>query len=120
MMSVSLMLLSPVKSLLHTSVRQFSCFKQGSLHLHKNSQPPAMVLTVDCVSLPDAEELEQILTVAIEAAKKAGDLIRENIGARVKYSKTNYKVCRRQIFVLAPNRMKDIIFIFYSIIAFDL
>ena len=42
--------------------------------------------------MPSPAELDTILQVAIEAAKKAGVLIRENIGARVKYSKTNYKV----------------------------
>lgn len=41
---------------------------------------------------PDDAVLDQILLVAIEAANKAGVLIRDNIGARVKYSKTNYKV----------------------------
>jgi hypothetical protein len=42
--------------------------------------------------MPDAAQLERVLQVALEAAKKAGVLIRDNIGARVKYSKTNYKV----------------------------
>lgn len=42
--------------------------------------------------MPDAAQLERILNVAKDAAKKAGVLIRDNIGARVKYSKTNYKV----------------------------
>lgn len=42
--------------------------------------------------MPDAAQLERVLQVATEAAKKAGVLIRDNIGARVKYSKTNYKV----------------------------
>ena len=52
-----------------------------------------MVASVESISiLPDAKELDEILNVAIAAAKKAGVLIRENIGARVKYSKTNYKV----------------------------
>jgi hypothetical protein len=42
-------------------------------------------------NLPSDEELQKILFVAEIAARKAGDLIRDNIGARVKYSKTNYK-----------------------------
>jgi hypothetical protein len=50
-------------------------------------------VTID-PDLPSAAELDGILLVAIEAAKKAGVLIRDNIGARVKYSKTNYKVRR--------------------------
>ena len=40
---------------------------------------------------PSLEELENVLEVAKAAAFKAGELIRDNIGARVKYSKTNYK-----------------------------
>jgi fructose-1,6-bisphosphatase/inositol monophosphatase family enzyme len=40
---------------------------------------------------PDKATLQHILSVADDAARKAGDLIRANIGARVKYSKTNYK-----------------------------
>lgn len=51
-------------------------------------------LTIESVvtDMPDAAQLEKILQVAMDAAKKAGVLIRDNIGARVKYSKTNYKV----------------------------
>lgn len=42
-------------------------------------------------SPPTRAELQHILDVAETAARRAGELIRENIGARVKYSKTNYK-----------------------------
>lgn len=48
--------------------------------------------TTTITYMPDKAELDAILQVAIEAANKAGVLIRDNIGARVKYSKTNYKV----------------------------
>jgi hypothetical protein len=44
------------------------------------------------IELPDDATLEGILNVAKVAAQNAGILIRDNIGARVKYSKTNYKV----------------------------
>jgi hypothetical protein len=46
----------------------------------------------DSITLPSYEELQGILNVAKVAAQNAGILIRDNIGARVKYSKTNYKV----------------------------
>lgn len=57
------------------------------------SKSQAFVVSIDH-DMPSPAELDNILQVAIEAAKKAGVLIRENIGARVKYSKTNYKVRR--------------------------
>ena len=50
---------------------------------------------------PDDAQLDQILQVAIDAANKAGVLIRDNIGARVKYSKTNYKVHLRDINIFS-------------------
>ena len=52
----------------------------------------AGVNTAQLTEMPPLEELQRILSVAETAARKAGVLIRENIGARVKYSKTNYKV----------------------------
>lgn len=55
----------------------------GHLHLSAVSE---------ILEQPDDAQLDQILQVAIDAANKAGILIRDNIGARVKYSKTNYKV----------------------------
>lgn len=48
-------------------------------------------LTSRRVAGPLDAELDEVLRVAEEAARRAGALIRDNIGARVKYSKTNYK-----------------------------
>ena len=61
-------------------------------HFNKNLQQLQVASIETPSSLPDAVVLEKILEVAIDAARKAGVLIRDNIGARVKYSKTNYKV----------------------------
>ena len=61
-------------------------------HFNKNLQQLQVASIETPSSLPDAVILEKILEVAIDAARKAGVLIRDNIGARVKYSKTNYKV----------------------------
>ena len=53
---------------------------------------------------PDDAQLDQILQVAMDAANKAGILIRDNIGARVKYSKTNYKVYLRDINIFSTSQ----------------
>ena len=85
----SLMMFSSVGGFSHSIVRHSHRIKQRPQHVG----PSAMAASVESISiLPDAKELDEILNVAIDAAKKAGVLIRENIGARVKYSKTNYKV----------------------------
>ena len=89
----SLMMFSSVGGFSHSIVRHCHRIAQRPQHFSRNIGPSAMAASVESISiLPDAKELDEILNVAIDAAKKAGVLIRENIGARVKYSKTNYKV----------------------------
>ncbi len=61
----------------------------GSFALKATLEP---LPTATLNEMPSLEELQKILEVADIAARKAGVLIRDNIGARVKYSKTNYKV----------------------------
>ena len=85
-----LLLVTAVSGFLNPIVKQLQYQRCNSKSFTK---PLSMVATqITLETLPDAEELDQILKIAMVAARKAGVLIRDNIGARVKYSKTNYKV----------------------------
>ena len=86
---VILVLLLKIKGFSHNFNNRVHSLSCNANKFARKSQTFAVSIDPD---LPSAAELENILQVAIEAAKKAGVLIRENIGARVKYSKTNYKV----------------------------
>jgi hypothetical protein len=68
--------------------------------------------------MPPLEELQRILSVAERAARKAGDLIRENIGARVKYSKTNYKVCVEPCVLRMPPGHSQLILIIFFVLLY--
>ena len=59
---------------------------------HSATVEPSISINERAAVVPKLETLQHILSVAEAAAKDAGRLIKENIGARVKYSKTNYKV----------------------------
>ena len=87
-----------VTGLFQTRIRGTS-IRGGSSAL-KATLEPLPTSTVN--EMPSLQELQKILEVADIAARKAGVLIRDNIGARVKYSKTNYKVrfplCLTQTF----------------------
>jgi len=52
---------------------------------------------------------KKILAVAEDAARKAGVLVRENIGARVHYSKTNYKDVVTEIDIKSQRVIEDTI-----------
>lgn len=53
------------------------------------------------------DTLQRVLSVADAAARKAGVLIRNNIGARVKYSKTNYKDVVTEIDIQSQRIIED-------------
>ena len=86
-----------------TSFQGMRAAKRSARHQHARDSIATIIASDSDVSnddvgiinhhgLPDMKELEHILSIAETAARRAGILIRENIGARVKYSKTNYKV----------------------------
>ena len=58
----------------------------------KDSLKDSSSLKEPSLSTDNLNVYKKILDVAEDAARQAGILIKENIGARVKYSKTNYKV----------------------------
>ena len=88
-----LLLVTAVSGFLNPIVKQLQYQRCNSKSFTRDSKPLSMVATqITLETIPDAEELDQILKIAMVAARKAGVLIRDNIGARVKYSKTNYKV----------------------------
>ena len=92
-------------SLLFVSVKVFAVWPSKitnkALQLRRGSSSSALQVlatgtasstaTETSVDLPSLAELQEVLKIADIAARKAGILIRDNIGARVKYSKTNYK-----------------------------